>query len=32
MERIYNERLQNMQYDHDINIQKITNAFMEEKA
>lgn len=32
MERIFNEKLQNMQYDHDIAVQKITNQYMEEKV
>ena len=32
MDRIYNERIQNMQYDHDIKLQKATNEFMEEKV
>ena len=32
MERVFNEKLQNMQYDHGIAIQKITNQYMEEKV
>jgi len=32
MERVFNEKLQNMQYDHDIAMQKITNQYMEEKV
>lgn len=32
MERVFNEKLQNMQYDHDISMQKITNQYMEEKV
>ena len=32
MDRIYNEKLQNMQYDHEITTQKLTNQYMEEKV
>ena len=32
MDRIYNERIQNMQYDYDIKLQKAANEYMEEKV
>ena len=32
MDRVYNERIQNMQYDYDIKLQKLTNQYMEEKV
>lgn len=32
MEKVYNERLQNMQYDHDIALQKITIQYNDEKV
>lgn len=32
MDRVFNERLQNMQYDHDIEIQKLSNNFTEIKV
>ena len=31
-ERMFNEKIQNMQYDHDIKQQKLNNQFMEEKV
>jgi hypothetical protein len=32
MEKYFNETFQNMKYDYDIEIQKLTNQFMEEKV
>lgn len=32
MEKFFNETLQNMKYDYDIEIQKLTNRFTEEKV
>lgn len=32
IERSYSERMQNMKYDYDINLQKTVNKFMDEKV
>ena len=30
--KVYHEKVQNMQYDHDITLQKTVNQFMDEKV
>lgn len=32
MDRIYNEKLQNLQYDHDIQVQKLSNSLIDERS